>query len=384
MDNRKESFERSITLEPRNAVPYDKLCRYLRDAESEAAAAVPLCRKAVQLNGHDAEYWLDLAETYYEIGNANEQRSAIEQAIAVDPKTPQVAWNAATFYLLQGEVEPAVQLFPGVLQGDPSLAPATLKIAWQAAGKVEPVLRIMPPDPAVYLQFLALLTAQDQRVAAAEVWSRLMSLNAEVSYHDAVFYVNQLLDWQDVHGAEQAWAQLGEHSAGFRQYERGSENLVINGSFEQEILNGGFGWRIVPRGTKIDFDDETANDGTRSARIFYDVPVLDAGLTQLIPVDPNTSYTASAWVKSEQLETANGPRLAIFEAYTGANLGTSEPTSDTTGWKMVQVQFATPSHTSLVSLRFVRDRQDTVIRGQMWIDDVRLTKSGAPPHQLAR
>jgi len=379
-DQHMRSLQRAIALEPRDAVPYDRLCRHLRDVESDPATAISLCQKAVQLNRYDAEYWLDLAETFYEAGNAPEQRRAIEHAIAVDPKTPQVAWNAATFYLLQGEVEPAVHLLPDVLEGDPALVPVTLRTAWQALGRVDPILRMMPPDPAVYLQFLALLTAQNQPEAAAQVWSKLIDLNTEFNYHDAMFYVDNLLAAKDVQAAEQVWTQLGERSPGFRNYGRKPENLVINGSFEYEILNAGFGWRTNPQGTKIEVDEEMRKDRGRSVLVSYSTPVLDAGLSQLIPVDPETTYTAAAWVKSEDLQTANGPRLAVFDAYTGANFAASEPTSYTTGWRAVRVQFTTGPQTRLLSLRFSRDRQDTVIRGRLWIDDVHLMRVGEQVH----
>jgi hypothetical protein len=114
--------------------------------------------------------------------------------------------------------------------------------------------------------------------------------------------------------------------------------------------------------------------------VTFNTPVLDSGLSQLIPVRPNTTYTASAWVKSEDLQTANGPRLAAFDAYTGTSLGTSEPTSYTTDWRVVQTQFTTGRNTKLISLRLSRDRQDTVIRGRLWIDDVKLQQSAKGGH----
>ncbi len=382
-DKQPEALERAIALEPRDAYPYNLLCRHLRDAESVPNRALPYCRTSIQLNRYDAEYWLDLAETLYEAGNTNEQRRAVEQAIAVDPRTPEVEWNAANFYLLQGEVDSAVNLFATVLRGDPDRVPLTLTTSWRVLGKVEPILRMLPPEPAVYLQFVALLVSQNQPEAAAQVWSKLIDLNMEINYRDAMFYIDKLLAWRNVEGAQQAWNHLGQRSAGFRAYQRSEQNLVVNGSFENEILNDGFGWRMNPEGTKINLDEETVKDGHRSVLISYSVPILDAGLSQLIPVVPDTSYTTSAWIKSEDLQTANGPRLSIFDASSGANLGASEPTSYNSEWRLVQVQFRTSRATKLISLRLSRDRQDTVIRGRLWIDDARLLQSDTPPVNAA-
>ena len=372
----KSALEQAIALEPRNAAAYDLLCRRLRDAGSDPQAALPYCQESVRLNRYDSENWLDLAETLYETGDTQRQRKAIEQALAVDPKTPQVAWNAANFYLLQGEVEPAVGLFAAVLKGDPSLSPLTLKTSWRVLGKVEPILRMLPPNQDVYLQFVALMVAENQREAAGQVWARLIALNTGINYHAALFYIENLLGWKQVEAADRSWQQLGDRSPGFKAYQRSEQNLVVNGSFENEILNGGFGWRINPQGTAISVDDETVKDGRHSVLVSYSVPVLDAGLSQLVPVKPNTRYTASAWIETDDLQTANGPRLAAFDAYTGAAFGASDPTSYTTEWRLVQTQFTTGRDTKLISLRLTRDRQDTVIRGRLWIDDVNLHQSG--------
>jgi tetratricopeptide (TPR) repeat protein len=374
-ENNRSALEQAIALEPRNAAADDQLCRHLRDAESNPAAALPYCWKSVRLNRYDSEEWLDLAEALYETDDSQQQGMAIEQALAVDPKTPQVAWNAASFYLLQGEVEPAAGLFASVLKGDPSLVPLTLKTSWRVLGKVDPILRMLPPNPDVYLQFVALLVAENQREAAAQVWARLIGLNTDIDYHSTLFYIDSLLRWKDVNHAEAAWKQLGAHSPGFEAYQRSEQNLVVNGSFEDEILNGGFGWRITPQGTVVNVDDETVKDGHHSMLVTYSTPVLDSGLSQFIPVAPNTVYTASAWIKSDDLQTANGPRLTAFDAYTWASLGASEPTDYTTEWRVVQTQFTTGRDTKLISLRLSRDRQDTVIRGRLWIDDVELHPS---------
>lgn len=376
--NDRTALERAIALEPRDAAAYNLLCRRLRDAESNPTAALPFCQRAVRLNRYDSENWLDLAETLYEGGELQQMRGAIEQALAVDPKTPQVAWNAANLYLLEGEVEPAVALFASALNGDPTRSFITLKTSWQVLHEVDPILRMLPKTPDVYLQFVTLLAAENQRVAAAQVWEQLINLNGEIRYQDAMVYVDSLLKWKDIDQAGQAWKELGDHSTEFKGYERTQQNLVVNGSFEHELLNAGFGWRMDSQGTVISRGDETAKDGHNSVLVQYSTPVSDAGLSQFVPVAPNAHYTASAWIKTDDLQTANGPRLAAFDAYTWANLGFSEPTSYTTDWKLVQAQFRTGKDTKLVSLRLIRDRQDTVIRGRLWVDDVRLFASTDP------
>ena len=374
-DSHEDSLRRAIALEPRNASAYNGLCRYRMNVDLDPASAVTYCEQATELNRYNSSYWLDLASAFYGTGQKKEEFHAIESAVAVDPTTPEVAWNAANLYLVAGELEPALNQFAVVLKNDPDLAPQALKLCWQSVGKTpEPIVRILPPDPVVYLQFLRLLTSENESEAARRVWSMMYELNRPFDYHDALFYVDTLLASRDVAFAEQVWRQLAARSATFSSYQRSDQNLVVNGSFEGEILNTGFDWRIVPLpGTAVSLDSEATHEGSRSFMISFSQPVIDAGLFQLVPVATDTEYTASAWMKSKELQTANGPRLTASDAYTNAPLGMSEETSGTTGWHNVNVTFRTGPETKLVALRFARERGDTVVRGRIWIANVHLT-----------
>ena len=94
------SLERAIALEPRDAAYQDLLCRFLLFDRQEAGAAVPHCKRATELNPFQSAYWLHLALVYYRTGK-HEQQEAILKAISVDPTTPDVAWEAANFFLLR-------------------------------------------------------------------------------------------------------------------------------------------------------------------------------------------------------------------------------------------------------------------------------------------
>ena len=344
--------------------------------------ALPYCGKAVELNGNDAANWLDFAEVLYVTGDVAKERNALKQAVAADPMTPEVAWNASNLYLLQGDVPTALDLLTVVLKGDPALVPIALKTSWRAIGKVQPILDRLPPDPTAYLEFVGLLASENKEEEAALVWTNLMLLNQQIDYKGAVFYIDDLLGWKKVGEAREAWKQLARHSDDFQTYQPKDGNLIINGSFEHDVLNSGFDWRTVGQGTKITLDDDSPKSGSRSALVTYRSPVLDSGLFQLVPVSPNTRYQASAWLKTDELQTANGPRFALTDAYSGAVLGAAQPVAYTTPWMQVMVEFMSGPDTHLVAVRLIRDRQDTVIRGRLWIDDVEFHSSSSqrPAH----
>jgi hypothetical protein len=69
------------------------------------------------------------------------------------------------------------------------------------------------------------------------------------------------------------------------------------------------------------------------------------------PVTPGVSYVASAWVKSEELQSANGPRLAIYDGYKNIEYGHSEETLGTTSWHRLETTFTANPDVTLILIR---------------------------------
>ena len=71
-------------------------------------------------------------------------------------------------------------------------------------------------------------------------------------------------------------------------------------------------WRIAGNpAVSLSLDSLEFRDRGRSLKlVFSGDPFRDAGLSQLVPVDPNTTYRFSAYVKSEEIYSASAPRFA--------------------------------------------------------------------------
>ena len=108
----------------------------------------------------------------------------------------------------------------------------------------------------------------------------------------------------------------------------------------------------------------------------------DAGISQPVPVTPGLTYIASAWVRSEELDTANGPQLSVFEGYHNQALARSDETLGSTGWHQVQATFTAPKETNLVIIRVSRDPGSTRIQGKFWIDNVHLMQNVGQNEEL--
>jgi thioredoxin-like negative regulator of GroEL len=373
------SLERAIALEPHDATRQDLLCRFLLFDMQDAPAAIAPCRRATELNPYQSEYWLHLALAYYRSGAEQQQQEAILNAVSVDPTTPDVAWEAANFFLVQGKTPEALHQFSVVMRGDPTMVRRSLELCWRALHDVDALQSTLPPNPEVYLQLIRLLIEKNEWAAAHQIWTALLQLNQEFDYRHALFYVDALLQKQDVAAADEVWKQLAARSPALSHYLQPG-NLIVNGDFAEDILNDGFDWHYTAQpGIAVSVDTTQSHSGNQSLSIAFSNSGGDAGLYQYVPVKPNTDYTFSAWARSEELRSANGPYLSITGAYDNSQYAVTKDTVGTTPWHLLETSFRTGPATWLVAVRVVRDPGNTRILGQFWLDEVALRPSAKVP-----
>jgi hypothetical protein len=373
-------LEKAIWLEPSNAEYRDLFGRNLSLSGTSLDEAIANYRIAVQLNPYVARYWLDLAGAYQIAGRTREQEASVEQAAEADRTTPHVAWEAANFFLVQGDREKALRYFRVVLANDPDpdTVDSALRLCWQATEDDNQILaQALPPRPDLYLSFLQLLVHKQQTTAAKNVWNRLIGLNQTFSTKLAFPYFGFLIAKQEVAAAQTAWQQLADLDRSIQPYLPSRENLVVNGGFEEDVLNGGFDWwyQSNPH-VALAIDTSRFRSGTRSLSITFDGRNPgDAGIFQFILVKPNTGYEFSAEYRTEDIESASGPRFAIVDAYTKASYVLTDDVLDTNPWRVQKARFQTGPNTNLVLLTIVRQPAGPLIRGKLWIDDLRLVEA---------
>ncbi len=367
------SLERAIALQPRQAGYQDLLCRFLMFDRQEVAAAVPHCERATELNPYYSPYWLHLALAYHGAGAQAQQQQAIRKALEVDPTTPDVAWNAANFFLVQNQVPEALRQFATVIRNDPNRVTPALDLCWRAVHDENEIEALLPPDPDAYLKFVRLLITKNQWEAARRAWSSMLRLNRKPAYQHALFYVDALIDKHDVADANQAWQQLASSSNELRRRSE-ADNMVLNGGFEEEILNGGFDWHYWKHNdSTVSRETTDFHSGNRSVSISYRGRNDDSGLFQYVPVKPNTQYMVSSWVKSDGLKSGSGICVAVTDAYSDKVFAQTQETLGTTEWHRVESSFQTGPDTELVVVRFAHAGGNLWVEGQFWADDVNLS-----------
>jgi len=107
--------------------------------------------------------------------------------------------------------------------------------------------------------------------------------------------------------------------------------LIVDGDLEKNFLNGGFDWRYELRDSvQLSVDTSEFHGGNQSLRIAFRGPAVpDAGFFQYVPIHPNTEYRFSAYTKAQDIDSANGPRIVILDAYSG---GSYVATDDSLGF----------------------------------------------------
>lgn len=373
------SLQRAIWLSPGNAEYRHRLGRYFEFSGGDPRPAIENLQSAVALNPHDARYWFDLAAEYQVSGDVSGQRAALEKALVAEPTAPDVAWEAGNFFLVSGDTDRALQEFRVVIANDNSLADAALRAAWRVRPDPDALLRdVVPPRTDTLLAFLGLLSSKKETEASIKTWSRIAQLHQKFSTRDLYRYIAYLLEMRRPDAAMTAWEETAD-AMGLSAYLPTEDNLIVNGDFSLNILNGGFDWTYVNRtGVKPLLDPTDFRQGHRSLSLTFEGPgIADAGIQQLIPVRAATTYDFSAYYKSADFEGAGGPQIVLRDAYTGARLFTSDPLNDSDFWKEVHFKVTTPNSTTLLSLAIARFPAGSPIRGKLWLGDFELSPTEA-------
>ena len=372
-------LERAVRLSPGNADYRHRLGRYFAFVAGDPQSAIESYRAAVALNPHDAHYWFDLAGAYQVTGDLAGQRAALDRALQAEPTAPDVAWEAANFFLIDGDIDRALREFHVVIENDTALVNAALNACWRARPDPDALLReAVPARTDSLISFLTILTSNKETEGSIKTWARLAQLHEKFENRYLYAYVRYLVEMHRPDAAMTAWEQTAD-VLGLSAYLPTEDNLVVNGNFSLDILNGGFDWTYVNReGVTPVLDPSDFHQGHRSLFLNFLGPgIRDAGISQLIPVHGATTYDFSAYYKSADFEGAGGPQIVLRDAYTGAPLFTSDPLNDADFWKEVHSKVTTPNSTTLLVLAIERFPAGSPIRGKLWLDDFELSPANS-------
>jgi tetratricopeptide (TPR) repeat protein len=365
-------LRKAIQLDSWNAEYRDSMGRFELLVQQSPANALPWLQAATALNPSNSRYWLDRGIAEHEIGDFDGVRKSLDRVNATNPHSSDVAWQAANLYLSQGELEPALREYRRVLESESALIPEALQICWRIRPDIGFLLKNVVPASADEL-FLSFLVSNGESSAAAKVWERIVILQQPVERRYLFDYLRFLFNHHDPMQASRVWQEAANLSD-LAAYQPTQENLLVNADFSLGILNNGFDW-IYQKSSAVSLaiDPDESHSGSRSLRIVFQGPgIEDAGIRQLVSVDPATEYIFSGYYKAAEMDGAGAPRFAIQDVYSDAKLFMSDDLRDTGSWKSVNGSFTTGLNTHLLVLRIARVPADRPIRGKLWIDSLKL------------
>jgi tetratricopeptide (TPR) repeat protein len=367
----RDSLTRAIRLDPGNATYRFALGRYI-EAQQDLPGAIAQYRSALDLNRNPARYWLALATAYMQAGDANGFNSALAEAGKVAPNDLEVAWETGNWLLIEGDQDGAFRAFRNVVEADPNARRTVLDVCWRATRDAREILRVLPAAPAPLMDFLQWSVERDRPEAAAVAWDALRGLKQDFDPLPALSLVSSWLAHGRVQEAQTIWDQIAVLAPQLKSYRAGT-NLVVNGGFDQDLLNAGFDWHIISAtpAIGISIDRTEFHDGDSSLLLTFDGTTPEAvGVSQVVPLKPATTYEMSLFMRSRDLASNSGLRLLVADFKTQKALFLSDDALGSTGWHELKGSFTTAADAQAVELRLVRTPADRPIQGSVWIDQV--------------
>jgi hypothetical protein len=375
-------LEKALHWDPGNPAYHAALARYyLRSfTENDPARAIHEYEMAVRLSPSNAWYWAGLGDAYEVSGRAEEARKAYERARECFPNSPDINWRLGNFYLRDGKLESALEAFQKVLLGDPGMRRPAFDLAWRASEDAHLILsRMIPARTDIYFPYLNYLVETRRMDAAEELWAHILESRLPFEPRLAFPYLDGLIRNSRVAQLQAAWGALVERNPTLIRRRSYESNLVMNGDFEGEILNGGLDWRVLSReGVRVSLDSLTFFDGTHSLRLDFDGKRnVDYGqVLQYVPVKPNTAYRFTGYMRTQDITTDSGPRFEIRDARDPSQLFLStQNLVGSAGWSPQYLEFKTPAQTELLVIRVARPpsrKFDNQLAGTVWVDRVSL------------
>jgi len=378
------AIQAAIRWDSSNPQYYDALATLMHhfSANADPEEIVRLCETATRLSPYDAQYWADLGAAQEGGGHTSDALRAFGRAQDLFPNSPEINWQVANFDIRSRKIPDGLRALQKVLLGDGIDGIANrdvFALATRVADSQAILDLTLPPRAPITLDYVNFLSEADDIDAAEQVWARLLHMNLTFELHQASPYLDALIQHRQLTEAADAWSTLAERFPGKISGHTSGANLITNGSFESEILNMGFDWRVVPvEGAVVSVDSLQSIEGARSLRIEFDgTRNLDYWqLFQFVPVRPSTRYRFSGYMRLEGITTDSGPRFELYDGYEmGQFFVSTKNMIRTSDWSVQQIEFETKPNTQLLIVRMARpssSKFDNQIAGTVWIDHVSL------------
>jgi len=380
----RESLERALALQPRNAEFHNRLGRLLLYTPlADPALTLREIETATRLEPGNGQYWTDLAMAQEIRGNFSEASSAIARARAAEPNTPAVLWFEANYLVRRGNEAKALERLKLLLAQSPEYSVRALSFFARVADPGVLIEQALPPRRDALEAAMEFIRTQQLTSAAPQLWKAVAKLQEPPAEWQLRLFVDWLITTQQTALATEIWNETGRR--GWLPITPAVDPTVLyNASFESPLQNFGFDWRVLPHAdVSAWIEARGPAPGLQSLCIQFDDDARSdyAHVTHAIAVEPGASYSLKASLRSDRLASRDGAALAIATLDNHELLRTDSVTG-TSHWKEVASFFQAGPQTRLVLLRFVRPaprKGDDPASGLACVSDVRWTRLATAP-----
>lgn len=344
-------------------------------------------RQALALNPRLGQAWVDLADSCERAGRNSEAEAALENAFATRRYSPIIRWQAGNFFLRRGNLAKMYESFKIACEYDKSKLRIATEMAWKADPDHREILgKLIPDNIESNLNYLEFLIGRDELELARPVWQRCLKNEIPANFIFKVSigndYIGRLLAKGRVEEALRVWDRSLAKAGAMQDSRFGAppnlpENLVWNGSFENEMLRGGFDWRYPADSREMQFLIDLHNrvEGLKSLRITFGGANLSfSHLSQIVPIFEPGAYNLDYYVRTDGLTTDQTPYFSIHGYPEAACAeGRSGNLPGMTAWSKVSVPFIVKEGCKAVELTLRRDpssKFDNRLKGSLWLDGV--------------
>lgn len=338
--------------------------------------------QAVSLSPNDYRFWMTLGTVREQANESAKAEEALHQAIKLAPSYAYPHWYLGNLLLRSGRYDEAFHELRIASEADPAaLRPQLFNLLWEIYGSdPEALAKAVGSNPETRAGFALYLLNAHRYEEGLKVWSSLSAEEKKVNKPIGDAIVSALVSVPRFHDALAVWNDLAPTSS-----YRGEIGRITDGSFEEVITYGSdtvFGWQVksAPQ-MQIGIDPQNSHNGGRSLRLVFQVrSQLDATvLSQLVPVQKDTSYDFECYVKTAQFQSGGPLTIQILDANGGTSLAVSPSAPDgDSDWSRVALSFKTSDKTEAVTIRIYRggcgDGVVCPIFGNVWYDDFSITR----------
>ena len=362
----------AVGRDPRNADAHYVRATILEASDLRAAITEHL--NAVKSRPEDYALWLSLARANELIGGTESGIAAARQAALLAPAYSQPHYQLGNMLLRLGRTNEAFIELHRAAESDPTLLPGIIDLAFRVSGgNAQFVLQMLAPSThEARITMANYFRSRDQVDAAIDLYIA----DGTDAKEDRAWYVGQLISANRFREAARLWAV--DHSDGV------ARDQIRDPGFERDsdLSEAGFSWRAGDKteGLRFVLDTRERAEGTSSLRIEFvgghdpTSPVI----SQLISVQPDTSYELRLSMRTENLVSGGLPRVAVLDPVTRVAVTQSGEVDRTTqGWREVVLQFKTAAQIETIQIVVQRQgcaTQPCPIFGQLWLDQFSLRR----------